>query len=563
MNTAARAVRHPNGIRSRARHRLCQCGLPRCSTALSEPVARETSARRGMVLLAVLIVVAMISLAGLSFVAFLSAEHKAVRVHGGELQMEHVLASGLELLQAHLALPGDAQLELGGFYDNAELFRDVEVINDPVAQMRGAFCVVSPRIEDGEVRGIRYGVENESARLHLAMVMQWEQKQPGAGRRALLNLPDITENIADALLDWMDADSQPRALGAEAQYYADEGLPFSPRNGVPASLEELLMVHGVMREHLFGSDVNFNRTLDPGEGATYAERLDTLESGGETAWASLLTVYSAERNLTPEGQPRINLNDADIERLHQRLTEAFDQRTADFVVAYRQFGPYQGPPLRSSPVLPEVDLTQPTKFRFASVLDVVGTQVRLYAPAFRSYLLLPSPFSLERPALAEQLPRVLEHLTLDAAPTIAGRVNILLAPQTVLACVPGMDESLISRILAGRPGPDEMPGPQFKHPTWLVTEGLVDLVRMKGLLPYITTGGDVYRAQIVGYYDRPGPFGRAEVVIDATGKRPRQLYYKDLRVFGRGYPPEVLALPIDEAEQDQPAAAPATQQNDQ
>lgn len=525
--------------------------------------ASNARARRGMVLLAVLIVVAMISLAGLSFVAFLSAEHKAVRVHGAELQMEHVLASGLELLQANLALPGDAQLELGGVYDNEELFRDVEVINDPTAKLRGAFCVVSPRIEDGEVRGIRYGVENESARLHLAMVMQWEQKQPGAGRRALLTLPGMTENIADAMLDWMDADSQPRAQGAEAQYYADQGLPFTPRNGIPASLEELLMIRGVMREHLYGSDLNFNRMLDPGEGATYADRLDSLESGGESAWSALLTVYSAERNLTPEGQPRINLNDADIQRLYQRLTETFDQRTADYVVAYRQVGPYVGPALRSSGALPEVDATQPTKFKFASVLDLLGTQVRLYSPAFRSYLLLPSPFGSDRQALSDQLPRILDYLTLDAAPIIVGRVNMQVASQTVLTCVPGMDESLISRILASRPGPDEMPGPQFKYPTWLVTEGLVDLVRMKGLLPYITTGGDVYRAQIVGYYDRPGPFGRAEVVIDATGKRPRQLYYKDLRVFGRGYPPEVLTLPIDEMEPGQPGAAAPARQNDQ
>ena len=68
---------------------------------------------------------------------------------------------------------------------------------------------------------------------------------------------------------------------------------------------------------------------------------------------------------------------------------------------------------------------------------------------------------------------------------------------------------------------------------------------MKQLLPYITTGGDVYRAQIVGYYSRPGPAGRVEVVIDATGRQPRQVYWKDLRIFGRGYPAELLASPAE------------------
>ena len=69
---------------------------------------------------------------------------------------------------------------------------------------------------------------------------------------------------------------------------------------------------------------------------------------------------------------------------------------------------------------------------------------------------------------------------------------------------------------------------------------------MKALLPYITTGGDVYRAQVVGYYDRPTPWGRGEVVIDATGPQPRQLYWKDLGIFGRGYSTDMLPTPTDQ-----------------
>jgi hypothetical protein len=45
----------------------------------------------------------------------------------------------------------------------------------------------------------------------------------------------------------------------------------------------------------------------------------------------------------------------------------------------------------------------------------------------------------------------------------------------------------------------------------------------------------VFRAQVVGYFDDPGPSGRAEVVIDATRSPPRQIYWKDLRLLGPGY----------------------------
>ena len=59
--------------------------------------------RGGMAMLVVLIVVAMMSLAGLSFVAMLSAENKAIRAYGEGLQMANILASGEEFLKIYLA----------------------------------------------------------------------------------------------------------------------------------------------------------------------------------------------------------------------------------------------------------------------------------------------------------------------------------------------------------------------------------------------------------------------------------------------------------------------------
>ena len=508
---------------------------------MNHPACQARSIRRGIAMLAVLIVVTMISLAGLSFVALLSAENKAIRTHGAELQMHNILASGMELLKVNLApgLPRDP----GGWYDNPELFRDVLVVDDPATKLRGWFSIVSPRREDGEARGIRFGLENESARLHLGMVWQWEQRQPGAGRQALLKLPGMTPIAADSILDWIDPDSQPRESGAEADYYAGRGAPYAPRNGLPAAIEELLLVRGVTRDLMFGTDTNFNHLLDAGEGTNFADRLDTLQAGGLSDWYSLLTVYSAERNLTPEGNRRINLNDANLALLSRQLTQRFDRRTADFVIAYRQFGPYQGPPLPLTATQAAINPSAPARFKFATVLDVMGAQVQITGPLGQTVAILTSPLTLDRPSMDEYLPRLLDYTTVDAVPVIPGRVNVNLAPQVVLECVPGMDDLLVSQILASRPAGEDGTPPERRYPTWLYLEGLVDLARMKALMPYITTGGDVYRAQIVGYYERPSPGGRAEVVVDATGPQPRQLYWKDLAIFGRGYPPDVLGPP--------------------
>ena len=72
-------------------------------------------------------------------------------------------------------------------------------------------------------------------------------------------------------------------------------------------------------------------------------------------------------------------------------------------------------------------------------------------------------------------------------------------------------------------------------------EGLVDLERMRALDRYITVRGDVYRAQILGYYDAGGPMTRIEAVIDASQLPPRVLSVRDLTELGRGFSPEQLS----------------------
>lgn len=53
------------------------------------------------------------------------------------------------------------------------------------------------------------------------------------------------EGLEDALADWMDADDQPRAYGAEGpEHYLRLRNPYEARNGYPGSMGELLMIKG-------------------------------------------------------------------------------------------------------------------------------------------------------------------------------------------------------------------------------------------------------------------------------------------------------------------------------
>jgi hypothetical protein len=494
-----------------------------------------------MILFIVVIVVVMLSLSGFSFVSLLSTENRAVHIRGSELQLEQVLGSGIALVKGFVAMPLDQRRELGGGFDNVELFHAVLVVDDPIRSQRARFSVMSPRVEDENMRGIRFGVDNESARLNLATVLEWEMRRPGTGRNALMQLPGMTESVADAILDWMDPDSTSRQSGAESDYYADQNVPYGPRNAVPSSIEELLLVRGVTREMLFGSDRNEDYQIDVDEVQTGVERADGVGSSAPLPWAAMLTVLSAERNLTPEGQPRINLNAPDLASLYTLLARTFDRPTAEFVVAYRQFGPASGSAASPSNAPARVDPTTfPPRFLFSSVLDLIDARVQVSSRVPGYAAILASPYTSSPVAMRRYLPQLLDYMTVVSAPVIRGRINVNLAPRAVLACVPGMDDGLIGKIVTGRDPQEDQQDISHRYPTWLLTDGLVTLPVMRALLPYLTAGGDVYRAQVAAFFDTPGPSARAEVVIDATGPVPREVYWKDLRPLGLGHSREVI-----------------------
>ena len=495
-----------------------------------------------MVLVVVLIVVAMLSLAGFAFSEMMLAEHQATAVGGQQRQALAAAESGVEFVARWAELPPTERDALGGWFDNPDRLRGVVVFADETGR-GGQFTVLSPA-DDSEA-GPQYGVVDESMRLHLAMVLSWEQQQPGAGRAALEQLPGMTVEVADSLLDWLDADNHPRESGAEADYYTSLAAPYTPRNGLPAALEELLLVRGVSRDLLFGLDLDRNGRVDGYEAALVSAASDgqplaALEGMPAAGWSHFLTLVSAERNTTPEGAPRIDLNSDNLASLYVLLSRAVGESAARYIIAYRQFGPYAGSQPATSEAIGPLDLSRPARFRCDSVLDLVGTRVEVSFSSGRDAQVLASPFAADPQQMSEYLPQLLDHVTTDAAARLVGRINVNAAPSEVLRAVPGLESSVVEEILSKRGRPGEPPDPSRRHATWLLAEGLVDLPTMRRLLPYLTGRGDVVRAQVVGQLLPQGIAARVEVVIDATVVPARQLSWKDLQSLGRGYPATIL-----------------------
>lgn len=509
-----------------------------------------------MVLILVLIVVMILALAGFGFAELMLTENKAAHLHGDELRLQSAQSSAVEFIKQFVEAPAERQLAAGGAEDNPLLFRGVALAGEdrlarkPTRQVR--FSVIAPLMVDGETRGQRFGLENESGRLHVGDVLRWEQQQSGAGRKALAQLAGMTPAVADAILDWLDADETPRELGAESDYYAGLERPYSPRNGLPESIEELLLVKGVTRTLLFGSDANYNYQQDPEEllDPSQGQRARAITTAS-APWATRLTLYSGQRNLSSAGRPRIDLNSADLVQLQQQLTTALDANWAAFTVAYRQYGPYAGSE-PGTPAAPAVVPAMPPRYTISSVLDLAGARVSPPATApGQQPTVHASPLAEQPQAMAEHLPKLLDKLTVIPVPVTRGGVSVNHAPRDVLMAVPGMTPEAADRIVAAR-GNSIGSSSTDKNPrqsaTWILTEGLVDLPTMRQLMPYLNAGGDVVRAQVVSHFDGRGPTARAEVVIDATTLPARQIAGRDLRIFGAAFPRELLSGEISTAE---------------
>ena len=489
----------------------------------------------------VLVVISMLALVSLSFCELMLNERKAAQTSGRQAQARVLAQSGAELARQFLDRDPQDQADAGGVYDNPQIFSDVLVADDETPLDRGRFTIVAPRIEDRTIVGVRYGLQDESTRINLTTLLQADKSAKGSAKAMLMGLPGMTDEISDAILDWIDADGTPREHGAEADYYASLTPAYAPRNGPPASIEELLLVRGVTPQLLFGADAAGMGMTAGASSDESIEGVDNSDGSMDHGWAAYLTLYSAESKNKSDGTEKINLNQSDLQKLYDGLKTALDEASATFVVAYRQNGPKSGnasPEKEEAPVSKQLDFSKKASTTISSVLDLIGARTTIQYVGQKKSMTLRSPFTEDTAAMSAYLPKLMDNTTVDSEPTIRGRININQAPRTVLMCIPGMTSDIVDQIIAKRVADPTVDSPDHRRETWLLTEGVVPLKTMKALLPLVTAGGSVYRAQILGTFDGGGPAARLEIILDA-GKKPTQLLsWKDMSRLPNGFPAE-------------------------
>jgi len=136
----------------------------------------------------------------------------------------------------------------------------------------------------------------------------------------LMLLPDMTEDIAAAILDWIDADDDVRDGGAELESYGGLLSSYKPRNGPIRDMRELELIRGVLPEFVRGEDWNLNGVLDPNENdGDLSWPPDNADGVLNAGWSQFVTAGSIDGGLSPLGEAKVDLTTADASAVSQAV----------------------------------------------------------------------------------------------------------------------------------------------------------------------------------------------------------------------------------------------------
>ncbi|MEK6257742.1 MAG: hypothetical protein AABP62_03900 [Planctomycetota bacterium] len=545
-------------------------------SALRAPRSALAPSRSGSVLLIVLVVIALLTLAAYNYTQTMLTELEATTMYGADVQARAAADSGVEYIATILANRTDPALE--NLIHNPNVFLGKTIAASDRLRGNARFTIISPVEQDVGGNAIRYGLMDESAKLNLNLLDKLALTDEQT-HTLLMNVPNMTVEVIDAMLDWIDSNDTKRPSGAESEVYEALTPPYKAKNGPLESIDELLLVQGVTPALLYGEDANRNGLLDPNENdGDQSPPLDNADGVLDHGWVAFLTAHSREANRRADGRKKIYINNNLLTDLFDELEEEFGIETAKFLVAYRINGPVEQPPVSSIEVSDKaaedaarkkaeqealkklvesitknvltksgtvtrggIDLSGGAKTTIKTIWELIDSKAAATVDGSNVILNNGGEWTAEDPSSMQTLlPKLMDALTTSEEDYIDGRINLNQARPEILKGLPGMDEELWNKIIlaqkldaGGQPDPDTIQ----RHNTagWLLAEGLVDKWKMRELDPYLTARGSVFRAQVFGFFDGGGPVTRLEVMVDSTKNPPRVTFQRDLNGLGHGY----------------------------
>jgi competence ComEA-like helix-hairpin-helix protein len=243
--------------------------------------------RHGVALVTAIWMLAVLLVLLAGFAALVHSEMQMARNHGQLIRARWAARAGMARAEATL----------------------LEQVQEPATSFGEETALTLSSSDEGaglENAGYQVTVTDDAARVNVNV----------APAETLLVL--FPQEVADAIVDWRDADSTPQPEGAEEDYYAGLTPSYRCRNAALLTVGELKLVKGV-------SD----------------DLLDTALTEGGRPLRDLITVTSWDSNTDAEGETRVNIATANRQTLRQGFGNLLTRQDVDAILRQRSSRPFQ------------------------------------------------------------------------------------------------------------------------------------------------------------------------------------------------------------------------------
>jgi type II secretory pathway component PulK len=307
-------------------------------------------------------------------------------------------------------------------------------------------------------------------------------------------LPGMTPELAAAIVDWRDADSETTPGGAEDEIYQRLNPPYRCKNEPFESVHELRLVYGMNLEILYGEDANLNGVLDANENDGDASfPYDNRDGRLDAGIFEYVTVFTREPNTGPNGEARVNVFGTDLQAMASLLEEHFDAERANEIL------------MRAG-------------------LSGGGGRGAGGAPA-RSVL----EFYMRSGMAQEEFALIEARLTASTNQFAEGLVNVNTASEAVLACIPGIGFEHAATLVSHR---QSQRASLAENPSVAWVAEVLDEANATEAGPYLTGRGYQFTADIAAVGRHGRGYQRVRFVFDTSEGEPRVVYRQDLTHLG-------------------------------
>jgi type II secretory pathway component PulK len=506
----------------------------------------SSNPKRGVVLIAVLVIIALAAMIAATVLfrmrAELSAGSAATRGDQAGAAATSGIRAAVALLQANkdspeiwmnqpLTFKNQLVVDDGSNKWYFSIYADASAADASGGESTDVSATGSP---------IRFGVTDEASKINInsasdAMLGAIPNLTPDQVKNLLAyrgpagatTQPSTTKPSAEDSGNTALADAfGPDGMDLTSTTNPSDGTSAVTQHGPLASLDELLQIPGFDATTLYGAAApRYNLTpAAPADGSSNgspstvmpsptdgsamngndsASSGSTSGSGALTGMIPYVTIVSKDRDVDSTGAPRINLNTdrAGVEKLN------LPTDTVRFI---------------------RIAISEGHLFNNPSELykgQFTATRASKEYPDVRPGDLIVSGVD------ASGLSVIMDKLTCQAKgkDTIPGLININTAPAEVLAAVPGLTTDLAQQIVDQRANlaPDER-----TNIAWLVKTGICDEGSFKLAAPFLTTRGHQYTIRCIGFGWPCGRYRVYETLVDLDGDKPSYLYFRELTRLG-------------------------------